>query len=1633
MDPGNLCFMGEVRVRPAVCLLLLAATALADPVSDAVETVLAAAKEGKPLKEFAAKDEPDPWVVAEMLCARGEFDAAEAFAKAAPRTDTERLPAYVAAQGAAPTDVKARDAIKAIAEAIAAKDYKAALALPRVPVGSVVSIRILGARALALRATGRLRESAEAYAQAGAAAEKLGWLRRAASSYSEAGMSAAAGRLNRLAFVRWRKHLALDQLRKNRPGIASALNNLGTLHAELGRFGPAKEHMSRSLAIQEKLGNRAAVATTILNLGRLHASHGHFAEGIRYLKDALRRREQLKDRDGVVGAVANLGEAYARWSHPREAVHYFERHLALARESADRRSTASALRNLGNMHAAYLDRPREAIRLFEESLRLSTELGDRRGVAGCHDSLGGAYMVLNEHDKALASLQRALRINSEFDDPSAAAITRSKIGVVHRKLGNWKKAIAAQEAAILTFRERNDPVRLGKLFRELGACYRARGHYDKALEYYRRSIDVDEKTGHRLGVADAYHSMGFIHFSLARYDQALACARRSARLWRELDGYAAGLAAAQLLTAQIHRERGNYAVALDFCERARQTYDGTGAREGLALSLAELGTIQHYLGQHDKALGCYERALAEWKKLKRRVAVAWGLSDIAMVYASQGRYGKAMQYARRALEIQRELSRLPDVARSLSHIAASQIALRRLDQGLELLGEARRIHEELGDRAGAARAVGDMGRVYMRRGDFATALKHLQHALSSARARGITREIRKWAGSVGRALSHGLNRPADAIPYFEEAIAAIESERDAVRGFSQATRAAVVRELRSKSPYLRLMDAHLRLGNLGAALEAAERGRAREILDLLARSRFDPLLEAERRAREQRDEKRVAAIAKQRADLAAADRQVGALTYALSVKQTDQNRSELAQRLKGARTLRSEILDRRARLVRDLVPAAKPASLATIQAALKPNERMLYYTLSERPGVLFLVPPMGGKIEAFRLKPREQLEAAVRSHLAAIVKSGRGSRGVQPPPGDEKTAQGAGKLLASWLFPTEKEEKLNGFDRLYIVPHGILHQLPFESLPRDLPPLVYCHSASVLLWCKERRKAQQAAERRFEVVALGDPVFSRGKGADQPPEQGVLVVRGKGALEAGDVVLAYDGRPVGDAKALRTQLRRVEDEVEDKGIRDVKLRVWRAGREIDLVVKPGALGIDAAREPPRVAWKKMRSESVTTLQRGADRFGALKRLPGTRREIESIRRTLGEKSVKALLGEEATKANLFALAPMGRYLHLATHQLVDETERRGYSRLALTRPRIATPNDDGFLSLFELLDSWRDRLSACELVVLSACETLKGPMQKDEGPYAMPLGFLYAGAPAVIGSLWRVDDASTAELFADFYRRLAKGTPKLQAFTEARRALRKKYGIRGEAARAADACCRRARRRGRRHPRRPQGGRVAQGVRRKGSAGSLAGGRGALPARGVRRRGRVRESGSAQGRREAACLCRGDALAPAERRGAQGACRQPKGAGRQAAGGRAGANRPRAPGRNRGRLGAVASSSRAGDAGPAALRGEREGLFVGRRRGREARLARARLLLVERFRHERLVAVGPQGCAVQVAARPRPRAAPRGAARRRADALVNRHGPFRTRGGGQGSGVSGAGAQGGARPRRPCLRRGGHS
>ena len=84
------------------------------------------------------------------------------------------------------------------------------------------------------------------------------------------------------------------------------------------------------------------------------------------------------------------------------------------------------------------------------------------------------------------------------------------------------------------------------------------------------------------------------------------------------------------------------------------------------------------------------------------------------------------------------------------------------------------------------------------------------------------------------------------------------------------------------------------------------------------------------------------------------------------------------------------------------------------------------------------------------------------------------------------------------------------------------------------------------------------------------------------------------------------------------------------------------------------------------------------------------------------------------------------------------------------SALALT----ADGQSDGLLTALEIFQL---EIPA-DLVVLSACETGKGKVYEAEGIVGLTRAFMFAGAPRVICSLWKVDDEATRALMIEFYR-----------------------------------------------------------------------------------------------------------------------------------------------------------------------------------------------------------------------------------------------------------------------------------
>lgn len=153
----------------------------------------------------------------------------------------------------------------------------------------------------------------------------------------------------------------------------------------------------------------------------------------------------------------------------------------------------------------------------------------------------------------------------------------------------------------------------------------------------------------------------------------------------------------------------------------------------------------------------------------------------------------------------------------------------------------------------------------------------------------------------------------------------------------------------------------------------------------------------------------------------------------------------------------------------------------------------------------------------------------------------------------------------------------------------------------------------------------------------------------------------------------------------------------------------------------------------------------------------LPRLAGTARESDAIAEAFEGERSRLLRGAAATESAVRAGVGSARYLHIATHGLVDRSGDARLAALALTPKDPTNLSDDGLLQLFEIYDLELN----CELAVLSACDTRSGERIEGEGAHALSRGFHVAGADQTIASLWPVEDASTAELMESLFTGIA--------------------------------------------------------------------------------------------------------------------------------------------------------------------------------------------------------------------------------------------------------------------------------
>jgi CHAT domain-containing protein len=166
------------------------------------------------------------------------------------------------------------------------------------------------------------------------------------------------------------------------------------------------------------------------------------------------------------------------------------------------------------------------------------------------------------------------------------------------------------------------------------------------------------------------------------------------------------------------------------------------------------------------------------------------------------------------------------------------------------------------------------------------------------------------------------------------------------------------------------------------------------------------------------------------------------------------------------------------------------------------------------------------------------------------------------------------------------------------------------------------------------------------------------------------------------------------------------------------------------------------------------------LMRSAAEAGVVNfpRLPFSRREAEAIVAKAGEpRSLKALDFTASRETVFNTKLDQYRIIHFATHALLN-SQHPALSGIVLSLYDEQGRPIDGFVRAHEIYNL---KLNA-DLVVLSACRTALGSEIKGEGLVGLTRGFMYAGTPSVVASLWDVRDEATSELMSCFYEKMFK-------------------------------------------------------------------------------------------------------------------------------------------------------------------------------------------------------------------------------------------------------------------------------
>lgn len=458
-----------------------------------------------------------------------------------------------------------------------------------------------------------------------------------------------------------------------------------------------------------------------------------------------------------------IGDLYFGVSAYPQAQAAYSQALTLARMARNAEQEAAALNGTGDCYRT-LSQNDKALEAYQQALEVATASGDVRGQAAALNGIGWVNANLGQFQKSLEFHSRALTLARQAKDRELEATILRRTGIVDSALGEQQKALDLYNQALPVFRQGGDRDNQGATLNNIGSSYLALGELQKALDFYSQARSAFRDAGDSGGEAKALnnsgavcHDMGDLQKASDFYSQALGLFRQAGDRDNE--------AGALMNIGGVQNDQGEKLKALDFDQQALTIYRQAGAHDHEADALENIGNVYSDLGEKHKALDFFQQALTIFRQVGDHPAEAATLNDLALVYQELDELQKALDMFNEALLVQRQVGDRLGEALALANIGTTYYDLGELKKALDFYDQALLLLRQAGDQRGEAATLLGIGNIYSGK----RALDFFNQALGKYRASDDHDGEARTLSNIGLAY-FDLGQKQRALAFYHQAL-----------------------------------------------------------------------------------------------------------------------------------------------------------------------------------------------------------------------------------------------------------------------------------------------------------------------------------------------------------------------------------------------------------------------------------------------------------------------------------------------------------------------------------------------------------------------------------------------------------------------------------------------------------------------------------------------------------------------------------------------------------------------------------------------------------------------------------------------------------------------------------------------